>query len=165
MARRKKEDFSLENFISPDWKPEEAKEEKVKLPGLFDYVKDLSFEKKNLAKQIEEETGRFPSEFVPYVVLKAFGNSSDTVLLANEINIRFTEIPTEAQYSFYLYGIPRRKRFNKFYSEDKDRTNRIKALMTYFNWGMNDAVSNMKMFSEQELKELIRRTDINGQTN
>lgn len=158
MARRKKEDFSLEDFISPDWKPEETKEEKVKLPGLFDYVKDLSFEKKNLAKQIEEETGKFPSEFVPYVVLKTFGNSSDTVLLANEINIRFGEIPADMQYLFYLYGIPKRKRFNKFYSEDKERTARLKSLMTYFSWGMNESAINMKMFTEQELNEIVRRT-------
>lgn len=157
MARRKKEE-SLDDFISPDWKPEEQKEEKQKLPGLFDYVKDLSFEKKNLAKQIEDETGTFPNEFVPYVVLKTFGNSPDTVLLANEINIRFGEIPKEAQYAFYLYGIPKRKRFNKFYSEDKERTEKIKALMKYFGWGINESSINMKMFTDKELKELIRRT-------
>ena len=53
MARKKKDSFSLDDFISPDWKLEEIQEEKQKLPGLFDYVKDLSFEKRNLAKQVE----------------------------------------------------------------------------------------------------------------
>ena len=165
MARKKKDSFSLDDFISPDWKPEEVQEEKQKLPGLFDYVKDLSFEKKNLAKEIEEQTGKFPSEFVPYVVLKTFGNSVDTVLLANEINIRFGEIPTEIQYQFYLYGIPKRKRFNKFYSEDKERTEIIKALMKYFSWGMNESIINMKMFSKEELKEIVRRTTDEGKAN
>lgn len=160
MARKKEE--SLDDFISPDWEPEQVKEEKQKLPGLFDYVKDLSFEKKNLAQQIENEIGKFPSEFVPYVVLKTFGNSPDTVLLANEINIRFGDIPANMQYLFYLYGIPKRKRFNKFYSEDKDRTAIIKALMVYYGWGMNEATINMKMFTEKELKEIVRRTS-NGE--
>ena len=160
MPRKKKD--PLEDFVLPDWSPEVKEEEKQKLPGLFDYVKDLSFEKRNLAKQVEEETGKFPSEFVPYVVLKTFGNSPDTVLLANEINIRFTELSPEVQYQFYLYGLPKRKRFNKFYSEDKERTEIIHALMKYYNWGMNESIINMKMFTKDELKEIVRRVTDNG---
>lgn len=156
--------FDLDDFISPDYAPEEVKEEKEKLPGLFDYINDLSFKKENLAAVIESKTGVFPSEFVPYITIKAFGNYPDTVLLANELNIRFGDIPAEAQYLFYLYGVPKRKRFAKFYSEDKDNTAAISALAKYFRWGSKEAAANLKMFTKQEIDEIIRRTDGNDRT-
>lgn len=153
--RKKKDDLS--DFLTSDL-PEEvsiSKKEKSDRPGLFDYVKDLSYEKKNLAGKIKEETGNFPSEYVPYVVMKAFGNAPDTVLIANELNIRFSEIDTESQYQFFLYAIPKKRRFNKFFSEDKDRTKQIQALSKYFETGYNDARTNLKMFSKNELDYIV----------
>lgn len=149
----KKDDLS--DFLCSEVQ-EQAEEVKEKGPGLFDFVKDLSYDKKNLARAIKESTGSFPKEYVPYVVLKAFGNSPDTVLLANEINVRFSLIDTEHQYEFFLYGIPKKKRFNKFFSEDKKYTKRIQAISNYYECGYNDAKANYKLFSEPELDRLVK---------
>lgn len=150
----------IDDFLKPPGKPklESEPEEKQKLPGLFDYINDLTFGKMNLARKIEADTGKFPSEFVPYIALKAFGNYRDTVLLANEINIRFSELSAPEQYDFYLYAIPKRKRFSKFYSADTYRESAIRALSKYFGWGSKEAEANLKMYSKEEIDELIRRT-------
>lgn len=148
----------LNDFVSPDYVKEETDEEKAhSLPKLFDYINDLSFKKENLAKRVQQETGKFPSEFVPYIAIKAFGNFKDTVILANEINTHFNEIPSDMQYLFYLHGIPRRKRFSKFYSTDTDRETAVSALAKYFQWGCREAEANMKMFNKEEIAEIIRR--------
>lgn len=154
----------LEDFVSPDYQPPKAACEEVKeeLPKLFDYINDLSFKKTNLAQQVQDEIGQFPSEFVPYIATKSFGNFPDTVLLANVVNTHFGEIPVEAQYLFYLYGIPKRKRFAKFYSPDASHDEEVAALSKYFRWGTREARANLKMFSKEELKEIIRRTNGNG---
>ena len=149
----KKDDLS--DFLCSD-ALEQAEEVEEKGPGLFDFVKDLSYDKKNLAGSIKEATGSFPKEYVPYVVLKAFGNSPDTVLIANEINVRFPLIDTEHQYEFFLYGIPKKKRFNKFFSEDKKYAKRIQAIANYYECGSNDAKANYRLFSEPELDRLVK---------
>ena len=154
----------LEDFVSPDYQPPKADCEEVKeeLPKLFDYINDLSFKKTNLAQQVQDEIGQFPSEFVSYIATKSFGNFPDTVLLANIVNTHFGEIPVEAQYLFYLYGVPKRKRFAKFYSPDASHDEEVAALAKYFRWGTREARANLKMFSKEELKEIIRRTNGNG---
>ena len=83
-------------------------------------------------------------------------------MLANIVNTHFGEIPVEAQYLFYLYGIPKRKRFAKFYSPDASHDEEVAALTKYFRWGTREARANLKMFSKEELKEIIRRTNGNG---
>lgn len=156
-ASRRTTEFNLEDFISPDYEATtEHPGEKIKRPGLFDYVNDLSYTKEGLAFKVQEETGSWPSEFVPFIVVKAFGNYWDTVLLANELNIRFQETPADAQYQFWLNAVPKKKRFAKFHSEDKDRTDLIRCVATYFQWGSKEAEANLKMLTQDEL-DYIRR--------
>lgn len=157
--------FDIDEFISPDCISTEKQEEKIKLPGLFDYINDLSFKKENLAKRVKEEIGVFPSEFVPYITIKAFGNYKDTVFLANMMNINFNYIPNDAQYMFYLYSVPKKKRFAKFYSVNSERETKIKALAKYFHWGSREAEANLKMFSTDEINEIIKKTQSENQVN
>lgn len=147
-------DPDLEDFLSPDYDPNatKEKEEQEQIPKLFDYINDLSFKKENLAYQIKEKTGVFPSEFVPYVAIKAFGNFRDTVLFANLMNCGFKYIQPEYQYLFYLYGIPKKRRFGKFFSYDKDREETILAVAKYFHIASGEAEKNLHMFSPEELK-------------
>lgn len=163
-ASRSTSKFNLNDFISPDQtvNVKHSGDEK-KRPGLFDYVNDVSFKKEGLAFKIQEETGTWPSEFVPFIVVKAFGNYWDTILLANELNIRFQEVPREAQYQFWMNAIPKKKRFAKFHSEDKDRSELIRCVATYFQWGSKEAEANLKMFTQSEL-EYIKR-NIHGKRN
>ena len=153
----------ISNFVVPDYNNSETVLDNIeKSFGLFDYINDLSYEKKNLADIQKEKTGKFPSEFVPYVCLKAFGNYRDTVLLANEINVRFFNIDAENQYKFYLYAVPKKKRFAKFFSEDKKRTEAILALAKYYKWSSGEAEANLHMFTKDQIESIIRRTDIDG---
>lgn len=152
---KKDDDISdfLTSEVSADEKEEEPKKAGLKL---FDYVKDLSYDKKGLALQVKRETGSFPREYVPYVAMKAFGNSPDTVLLANEVNVRFSMIDTEFQYEFFLYGIPKKKRFNKFFSENKTYMKRLQAIARYYECGTNDARASYRLIPEPELDRLVK---------
>ena len=153
----------LSDFVVPDYEgPNTTSSEPIKSFSLFDYINDLSFDKNDLAGKQKAETGKFPTEFVPYVCLKAFGNYRDTVLLANEINIRFGEIDAENQYKFYLYAVPKRKRFAKFFSEDKKRSEAILALAKYYKWSSGEAEANLHMFTKDQIESIIRRTDTDG---
>ena len=157
---------SLEDFVTPDYVPEKKTEEDEaaeKLPKLFDYINDLSYRKENLAKRITDKTGKFPAEFVPFVALRAFGNFYDTVLFANEINIRFSELSPEIQYLFYLNALPKRRRYAKYYSTDKSYNEVISAIAKYFHTGCNDAKYNYHMLTKEQTEHIV--SSVNGTQN
>lgn len=124
-------------------------------PGLFDYINDLSEKKELLAFQVEEQNLKFPSEVVPYMINKAFGNFCDTVFYANALN-RFNMSP-ESTYLFYTYAVPKKRRFSKWYKPDESKEKDIQNLMKYYEWGRNEALENYKLFSKEELKELSEK--------
>lgn len=145
----------LNDFLSPVIEqPKEKEPEKIKKHGLFDYIKDLSNNKKLLAFEDEMIDGKFPSEVSPYMINKAFGNFYDTVIFANEMNLR-SQIPVKALYLFYTYGISKKTRYASWYKEDTSNKDKLEALMKYFNWSSREASINIHMFTDDQLNEII----------
>ena len=75
--------------------------------NVFDYVKDLSFEKKYL---FSDETSKLYDKFL---VNRSFSYFTDTLLYANSMNM-CSLIDSKMHHDFYFHGIPRRKRFSKW---------------------------------------------------
>lgn len=142
--------------------PEEfdTKEEKQveREPGLFDMVNDISNGGMVVRRWLKEH-GKLPSTYNGFIIAKAFSNYFDTVLWANEWNIR-SEMPDVAQYYLFSGAIKPRKRFGKWYKPVKDEV--VAHLAELFGF----TVKEMKQCMDNVPKELVDEleTKIQNQT-
>lgn len=80
------------------------------MSGPFKYVNAI-----NDKTEIEfDET-----EYIPYLVNKAYSFHIDTVLFANEMNV-FHDLDKKMQYDFYYHALSKRRRFSKWYKNEEN---------------------------------------------
>lgn len=83
--------------------------------GLFDLISDLSYSKKDLLH--DKSTGAIKNNvlrvYVPYMVNRAFSLDLSSILDAQLMNEAYYLNP-DIQHDFYLHGLRKGKRFNKW---------------------------------------------------
>lgn len=76
----------------------------------------------DIASVINEKKGPLDVDEVgysPYMINRVFSNTMDSVIFANEMN-RWWRLDKQAQFDFYYYGLPKRKRFGKWHKNQDD---------------------------------------------
>ncbi len=139
------------NIVDAKEDVEEVKEEKYPSLGLFDIINDISVHGNAVEKYIQD-TGTFPSTYSSYMITKAFGNSSDTIMLANEMNMRYN-IPNRAHECFLRNTVSIKKRFGKWFKPEEDDDDIIIAKI--FGWSLNELRKN-KPFIQKETMDKIK---------
>lgn len=121
----------------------------------WDIVKDLSLTKERLIsdKNIEE--------YNPYLINKAFMYFSDTVFLANEMNINHT-LDKIMQYDFYYGMISKRKRFSKWVKRDFGYE---EAVSLYFGYSLEKAKDVIPLLNSEQLEEIHKHAESMKQIN
>ena len=84
----------------------------------FDFMNAVSFTKEDLINN-HETPEIIEKQYTPYVVNKGFTNFEDTILHANEMNMRH-HLFHDAQFQYYRGALRKRKRFSKWPKADKD---------------------------------------------
>lgn len=115
--------------------------EKIKL---FDFLNAINLTKKNL---FEDPEARL--DYVPFLVNKGLSFNHDTIMYANEMN-RYTFIPKEWNFAFYLNGIPKKKRYGKWVNKDKN-SSQLNMLMEYYNYSSAKAEVALSVLSKEQL--------------
>lgn len=118
----------------------------------FDFVKAIN---------TKEDVETFSEEdYSPWVINKAFSNTRDTVLYANELN-RFYSLPKFVQYQFYFYGIPKKKRFGKW-NKNQDNSNDIKLIMEFYDYSYHKAKDVLSLFTKEQLLKIKKELEKGG---
>lgn len=90
----------------------------------FDFLNSINTSKQNLIR----EEGRGASEYAPYLMNKGLSQFADTIMHANEMNVRW-HMDKQMQYEFLLHSIRPRKRMSKWAKkEDAELTKTIAEL-------------------------------------
>ena len=76
----------------------------------FDFINDINFGKKNLLK--DDDKGILEKEYNSFIINRGLSYFSDTVLYANEMNLRH-ELDKRMQNDYLLHSIRSKKRFSK----------------------------------------------------
>ena len=116
----------------------------------------------DIASNINEKKGVLDVEEVgydTYVINRVFSNTADSVLFANELNIRWG-IPKQQQYDFYYHGLPKKKRFGKWY-KNQDDTASLKLIQEYFGYSRRKAKDVLELLRPR-LDEIARELDKGG---
>lgn len=133
--------------------------ETTKKIGVFDFVASIN-QHKNIFE--EHDKTEILKEYSPWLVNKAFSYFSDTIFYANELN-KYPQLDAEYQYSFLLNTIRARKRFSKWYKKGND--DKISMISTVFNCSPKKAESIISLLSEEQLMEIIKKTEKGGLKN
>ncbi len=103
-----------------------------------------------------------PKDYVPFVVNKALSYHYDTVLAANEMNMR-PSLPPNMQYAFLLNSVRGYKRpFRKW--EKRETIEDLEAVREYYNYSYEKAKEVMVLLNDAQL-EIIRKATFKGGTH
>jgi hypothetical protein len=104
--------------------------------------------------QIEEK------DYVSFMINRALSYHHDTIMLANEMNMRYN-IPKEWQYDFYRIAItPKKKRFSKWAKADDDKN--IELISRAYQVSRRKAISMLSLLSPEDLNNIGFIMDFGG---
>jgi len=84
----------------------------------FDFMNAASFSKEDLIRN-DQNPEIAEKQYNAYIVNRGFANFDDTILHANEMNMRHELFP-QAQFDYYRSVLRKRKRFSKWPKADKN---------------------------------------------
>jgi len=99
-------------------------------------------------------------QYVPFMINRGLSYFQDTVLFANEMNIRSSCSP-KMQYDFFRNLIRPRKRFSKW-SKKPDDAGDVAMLMAHYNYSSEKARNVLPMFTAEALQYIRKLRDIGG---
>lgn len=121
----------------------------------FEYV-DLIFKKKTIEEELDFKN------YQPFIVNRALSYHLDCVPYVNEINM-YPGTDKDMQFQYYLNSIRSMKR--KFQPWQKSETDRnIESVKKYFGYSYEKAKEALRILTDEQVAEIIKRTTKGGVT-
>lgn len=119
----------------------------------------------DIASHINEKKGVLDVDEVgynSYVINKVLSNTIDSVLFANEMN-RYWSLPTQAQFDFYYFGLPKKKRYGKWY-KNQDDTESLGLIQEFYGYSRKRAkdVLNLLRPHLDDIRKELEKGGRNG---
>jgi hypothetical protein len=124
----------------------------------FDFMNAVSFDKKDLIRD-NENPELAEKQYSGYMVNRGFSNFEDTILHANEMNMRHG-LFNDAQFRYYLGSLRKRKRFSKWTKADKSAD--LDAIQHVYQCNRTVAKLYLKALSKDDLKSIHERMVTGG---
>jgi hypothetical protein len=101
-------------------------------------------------------------DYTPFVVNRALSYHIDCVLYANQMNLT-PGIDKDMQYSYLLNTIrPMKRKFQPWQKASVDKD--IESIKKYFGYSNEKAKEAMRILNDEQIAEIIRKTDKGGVT-
>ena len=126
----------------------------------FDFLNDINYGKKNL--MVNDVDHQVEKQYLPFIVNKGLSYTMDTVIYANEMNIRpYTD--KKLQFDYLINTIRRNKRFPKWLKPEEDEN--IKVIMDYYGYNVQRAKEVLSLHFMEEISQLKEKLDKGGERN
>lgn len=129
----------------------ENKEKKI---GVFDIINSISNNRQY--PKIEDEDA-IDSAYIPFIINRQFSYFGDTLFVANEMN-RYSDLPKDMQYEFYLHTVKPSKRFTKWAKEKQDTF--VTALSQLMYISEKEAMMYTNLFTDEEKDDIVKLNKI-----
>ena len=116
----------------------------------FDFMNAVSFSKEDLIRN-SENPDMTEKEYTPYMVNRGFANFEDTILHANEMNMRH-HMFHGAQFDYYRGALRKRKRFSKWPKADKSTD--LDAIQQVYKCNRTVAKLYLKAMTPDDIKSV-----------
>ena len=123
----------------------------------FDFINDINFGKKNLLK--DDDKGILEKEYNSFIINRGLSYFSDTVLYANEMNLRH-ELDKRMQNDYLLHSIRSKKRFSKWVKNKKEE--RVDLIKKYFNYSNQKAREVLDIITDEEYNQIKQAFETGG---
>jgi hypothetical protein len=115
---------------------------------LFDFINDVSHEKKNIFREISEnEEKKYPS----YLINRYFSFFPDTLFYANEMN-KCQYVSGRENHHFYLYALRKKKRFTKWLKTEKIEEENL--IMEAYSCSRQKAKEYLKILTPKQIENI-----------
>lgn len=116
----------------------------------FDFLNAVNYNKTNIIED-SDNPELAESLYPPFLVNRGLSYFTDTILYANEMNIRH-QCDHKLQFDFYLNTIRKRKRFSKWFKKEQDEN--LDVIMSHYDYSYEKAKQVISLFSEQQIQQM-----------
>lgn len=124
----------------------------------FDFIKSASHNKKDIIRE-SEYPEHAEKQYNAYIVNRGFTYFEDTILHANEMNMR-AHLFNDAQYRYYLGVLRSRNRFSKWHKAEKNTD--LDAIQEVYSVNRTVAKMYLKTLSKDNLKLIHEKLQKGG---
>ena len=124
----------------------------------FDYVKSINQTKKNMMRDTENDD-LAERAYQPFLTNRSLSYFIDTVLSANEMNMRH-DADNKLQYEYFLNSVRPRKRFAKWVKNNTD--NDLEIIMEYHDCSLQKAREYARVLSDDVLSVMKEKLEKGG---
>lgn len=135
----------------------EPTEAKVKKIGVFDFVNDLTSDKKYLFDESTEK------EFNVFMVNRSIGQQPDLIMYANEVN-KMQGLSKQMAHDFYFYSVKAKKRYGKWAKATDDNKEALDLLVRHYSVNRSVAAGYLKLLSVEDLDLLKLQYEVGGRS-
>ena len=123
----------------------------------FDFVKSVSYDKKDLmVDEVEEKA------YQPFLLNKSLSYHQDSIFLTNEMNVRHGA-DNRLQYMFFLNTLRKRQRFSQWSKPYISK--KIDTVKQYYQISIREAKDYVNLLSDKQVRELKNRMKTGGKDN
>jgi len=123
----------------------------------FDFVKSVSYDKKDLmVDEVEEKA------YQPFLINRALSYHQDSVFLTNEMNVRHG-VDNRLQYQFFLNTLRKRQRFSQW--QKPYISKKLDTVKEYYQISTKEAKDYVELLSDKQLRDLKNRMKTGGKDN
>ena len=124
----------------------------------FIYADSINHTKKNLMRGTENDE-LAEKGYKPYLTNRSLSYFHDSILYANEMNIR-GHLDNKQQYEYLLNTLRKRKRYAKWKKQVPDAS--VEMIMEYFGYGRAKAEQAMRVLTDDQLTMIESALDKGG---
>lgn len=124
----------------------------------FDFMNAVSLTKEDLIRN-NENPELIEKQYNSYIVNRGFANFEDTILHANEMNMRH-QLFDAAQFDYYRGALRKRKRFSKWPKSEKSAD--LDAIQQVYSCNRTVAKMYLKALTTDDLKVIAEKLATGG---
>jgi hypothetical protein len=125
----------------------------------FVYAESVSYTKKNLMRGTANDE-LAEKLYNAYLTNRSLSYHQDSILYANEMNIRSSTVENKWQYEYLLNSLRKRKRYAKWAKDKPDAT--VEMVMEYYGYDRSKAEQALRVLTDEQLAMIEVALDKGG---
>ena len=121
----------------------------------FDFVKQIYYGKRNLI----DENPELERQYKQFIINRALSFNHDTVLYANEMNVK-NHVDSKLQFDFFLNTIRPKKRYGKWLKRENNGI--LELIKEYYKCSYAKARDYTTLLDDSQLDIIKQRIDTGG---
>jgi cobyric acid synthase len=123
----------------------------------FDFIKDISHVKENIMK--DDVDNEIEKQYNAFIVNRGFSYFMDTVIYANEMNIR-SGVDAKLQFDFLINTVRQKKRYSKWHKAEQ--SDDIQIVKEYYGYNIHRAKEVLPLHTKEQLMFIREKLDKGG---